>query len=366
MPGSEHFSGDYAVARSRFRRAAEALGATLEAHSVSQRGPQGEDLTIDVAILGAERPKKTVVVSSGLHGVEGFVGSAVQHAVLTNQLTDPKAIPPGVRVVFLHALNPYGFAWIRRVNERNVDLNRNFLRPGERFAGAPEGYAELNGLLNPRRAPRRRFSLLKLKAVVQIARHGMKALKNAVAGGQYDYPLGLFFGGPGPQKTQEILAAELGRWIGSETTERVFHIDLHSGLGPMGSYKLLVDHPADTPAVKELARHFGSDVVQPWEPETGVAYEITGGLGTWCQSTFPDNGYDVLVAEYGTRPPLDVIEALHHENRAHHWGGGPEDPGTRFAKRLMMEAFAPSEPEWRETVVPKGELIVRRALLAAE
>ena len=197
-----------------------------------------------------------------------------------------------------------------------------------------------------------------------IALRGLKPLKSAVAGGQYDFPLGLFYGGPGPQKTQEILAAELGRWIGSETTERVFHIDFHSGLGPSGSYKLLVDHAPDAPAVADLGRQFGKDVVQAWEPEVGVAYEISGGLGTWCQDRFPQNNYDLLCAEYGTVPILQVIEALHHENRAHHWGAGPDAPASRYAKRLMIEAFAPTTPAWRETVVPKGQQIVRRALLA--
>jgi hypothetical protein len=28
--------------------------------------------------------------------------------------------------MLIHALNPFGFAWLRRVNEANVDLNRNF------------------------------------------------------------------------------------------------------------------------------------------------------------------------------------------------------------------------------------------------
>lgn len=363
MPGSEHFSGDYVVARARFRRAAEALGATLEAHPVGQRGPTGEDLTIDVALLGSERPTRTVVVSSGLHGVEGFVGSAVQHALLCEDLREPGRIPPGTRVVLLHALNPYGFAWVRRVNERNVDLNRNFLRPGERFAGAPEGYADHDALLNPRRAPGR-VSLFRLKAGLMIARHGLATLKNAVAGGQYDFPQGLFFGGSEPQRTQQILGAELPRWIGAETTQRVYHVDFHSGLGPSGSYKLLVDHPPEADAVQELGRLFGRDVVQAWEPNVGVAYEITGGLGTWCQDRFPANRYEVLCAEYGTVPILQVIEALHLENRAHHWGGGPEEAATRRAKELLLEAFAPSSPAWRETVVPKGQQIVRRALLA--
>lgn len=363
MPGSEHFSGDYVVARARFRRAAEALGARQESHPVGQRGPTGEGLSIDVAILGSAQPRRTVVVSSGLHGVEGFVGSAVQHALLREDLGRPGRIPPDVRVVLLHALNPYGFAWIRRVNERNVDLNRNFLRPGERFAGTPEGYEGLDWLLNPRRGPRRLSAFLP-KAALLIALKGLTSLKGAVAGGQYDFPLGLFYGGAEPQVTQRILEAELGRWIGSETTERVFHVDFHSGLGPSGSYKLLVDHAPDAPAVAALGRQFGSDVVQAWEPSEGVAYEITGGLGTWCQERFPDNGYDLLCAEYGTVPILQVIEALHHENRAHHWGAGPQSAATRHAKRLMIEAFAPTTPAWREAVVPKGQHIVRRALLA--
>ena len=37
-----------------------------------------------------------------------------------------KALPPRSARYFIHALNPFGFAWLRRVNEDNVDLNRNF------------------------------------------------------------------------------------------------------------------------------------------------------------------------------------------------------------------------------------------------
>ena len=60
-----------------------------------------------------------------------------------------------LRCVLLHALNPYGFAWLRRVNEHNVDLNRNFLLPGEAYRGSPAGYAALDPLLNPKSPPAR-------------------------------------------------------------------------------------------------------------------------------------------------------------------------------------------------------------------
>lgn len=364
MNGSRYFSPDYSSARDRFLRAAAAAGLELESHPIAARGPGGEELAIDVASCGAAEPTRTVVVSSGLHGVEGFLGSACQLRYLEEHVAE-RTLPEGLRLVFLHALNPYGFAWVRRVNERNVDLNRNFLRPGERFEGAPEGYAELNGLLNPTRPPRR-LSAFYLRAGATLARHGMTKLKNAVAGGQYDFPLGIFFGGYEPEETQRILDEHLGRWAGTESAETVYHVDFHSGLGPSATYKLLIDHPAGAPAVAELGAAFGADVVEPWEPSLGVAYEISGGLGTWAQVRYPDTRYEVLVAEFGTYPPIQVLRALHFENRAHHHGRGRTHGSTRWAKDLLKEAFAPADPGWRDTVVPRGVAIVERALRALE
>ncbi len=135
------FSTDYATARRRFRHAASRLGWQLEAHPIGALGPRGEELAFDVAWTPGGDPEKALVVSSGVHGVEGFFGSAVQLAALEQWATDS---PPPTRCVFLHGLNPFGFAWLRRFDENNVDPNRNYLLPGERFEGAPEVYARLD------------------------------------------------------------------------------------------------------------------------------------------------------------------------------------------------------------------------------
>jgi len=152
MSNAAAFSPDYTAARARFRSSSLALGCTLEEHSIDQRGPDGEDLTIDLTRMGADAPRRVVIVSSGLHGVEGFFGSAVQAALLEDQLGGWKP-PLGCALLLVHALNPYGFAWVRRVNEDNADLNRNFLLPGERYEGSPEKYPELDDFFNPRRRP---------------------------------------------------------------------------------------------------------------------------------------------------------------------------------------------------------------------
>jgi len=310
-------------------------------------------------VLGAKSPTRAVVVSSGIHGVEGFFGSAVQAALLEDVLGG--WVPAeDAALVLIHALNPYGFAWLRRVNEENVDLNRNFLREGEAYEGSPDGYGALDVLLNPPEPPSTLSRLLFVpRAVLKILRHGMPALKNAVAGGQYDYPKGLFFGGAGPSRTQAILHTELPRWVGS--CRKVMHVDLHTGLGANATYKLFVDHPWGSDAATSLGRVFGADVVEPWEPVRGTSYNIRGGLGTWCKARLPAVEYDVLTAEFGTTHVLRVVAALHDENRAHQWGG-PEHAATEPAKRALRDVFAPPDRTWRDAVVPQGIQIVQRAM----
>ncbi len=358
MADASSFSPDYPAARARFLAASHAAGWAVERHGIGVAGPDGEELTLDVARRGPERPERVVVVSSGLHGVEGYLGSAIQCAFLEEEL-ESLAVADTVAVVLVHGLNPYGFAYHRRVNENNVDLNRNFLLDGERFSGSPARYGGLDGLLNPRTPPPS-WELFLPRALATIARYGLPALKDAVAGGQYDFPKGLFYGGDGPQRTQEILRDNLGRWIGP-AAHRVLHLDFHSGLGARGTYKLLVDHAAGTPGAEALLRAFGPNV-QPWAAN-GVSYAIRGGLGTWCKARFPRVEYDVLAAEFGTVPILKVIAALRAENRAHHWGE-PGSAEVRAAKERCRDTFAPPDIAWRTTVAEEGVALVVKAIEA--
>ncbi len=351
------FCPDYPTARARFRSAATALGAELEALELNATGPRGEVLSIDAARVGPAAPKRLVVVSSGLHGVEGYFGSAVQLQLLERRLPH-HPLPEGVGMLLLHALNPFGMAWKRRVNEDNVDLNRNFLRPGEAYGGAPDGYAALDGLLNPP-SPPGLVSTFVPKAVWAILRQGMPALKNAVAGGQYEFPKGLFYGGSGPTETHRLLENALPRWVAG--AERVLHIDFHTGLGTWGTYKLFVDHPWESDGHQKLAASFGADFVEPWEPKQGVSYTIRGGMGTWCKALLPDVEYDVLAAEFGTRKALQVVQAMSRENRV--WQHGDRaSPQAEAERQAFCDVFVPPDRGWRERCLPQGVHIVDQAV----
>jgi hypothetical protein len=192
----EAFPTDYANARQRFRDAASRLNWQLENHPIGAIGPAGEELTLDVACSPNRDPEKVLIVSSRIHGVGGFFGSAVQVALLENFAF---RTPRSVKCVFLHALNPFGFSWLRRFDENNVDPNRNFLLTGERYEGSPEQHGALDGLLNPRQPPSR-LEPFTLKALWTIFRYGMSAVQQSVAAGQYEFPQGLFFGGAGPSR----------------------------------------------------------------------------------------------------------------------------------------------------------------------
>jgi hypothetical protein len=89
-------------------------------------GRDGEALAMDVARDGPADADRLLIVSSACHGVEGYCGSGVQVAALHDAQWREKARAQGVAVLYIHALNPYGFSHIRRVTHENVDLNRNF------------------------------------------------------------------------------------------------------------------------------------------------------------------------------------------------------------------------------------------------
>ena len=83
---------------------------------------------------------------SATHGVEGFCGSGLQVDWLARK--GPAALPGDTAALFVHAINPYGFAWLRRVTDEGNDLNRNYVDHGKPYPENP-GYIEIADALVP-------------------------------------------------------------------------------------------------------------------------------------------------------------------------------------------------------------------------
>src|SRR5258706_10981718 len=128
MDATPYFAHSYAEARDKFLAAGAVCGARVFRHvHPSERGAVGEELSIDIVQLGDDAAPGLLLLTSGTHGVEGFCGSGCQVALLHDDAFLAAIERSGMNVLILHALNPYGFSHLRRSNEDNADLNRNFV-----------------------------------------------------------------------------------------------------------------------------------------------------------------------------------------------------------------------------------------------
>ena len=278
--------------------------------------------------------------SSGLHGVEAFAGSAIQLQLLEHL----PVIAEETAIVFVHVLNPYGMAWLRRFNENNVDLNRNFLGKGEKYAGRPDGYDALYDFLNPSRL--RSVDFFSLHAAWLVIRHGMATLKRATVAGQYDYPEGLFFGGKELQQGARLYEDFLRRRVG--TAEEVFAIDVHTGLGPFGEDTVLVSEKE-----YDRVRKLIGDRVQAFSvEEENVAYRVSDGLHYRVPLLLNETKVTFMGQEFGTYGPIRVLGALRKENYGHNHGDPNLD--SRY-KTDLKNTFYPDDPDWRAKVLRRGQ-----------
>lgn len=352
FPASAHgttlFSPDYPAARARFRTAALRAGALLDALPITALGPRGEALTIDIAWLGARQPRRILLHITGVHGVEAFAGSAAQLALLAA----PPPRPADGALIFIHVLNPYGMAWLRRANEHNVDLNRNFHPAGGTWTGTPPLYRQLDPLLNPASPPARDAFALRLGAAGM--RHGVRAVRQAIAHGQHRYPRGLFYCGselqPGVRLFSDWLQAQL------HTADSVFAVDMHTGLGPHAEDTLIVEHGVGQLPLPALSHALQRPLVGG--NTTAAAYTVRGSLGAALPRLLPGARVEFVLQEIGTWSPLRVLHGLREENRWHHYGDGhPDHP----AKHRLLEALCPASPAWREAAITLGADLVYRA-----
>lgn len=351
---SRYFSPDFSTARQRFRETVAASGGRLDSLPLAARGPRGEDLGIDIGWFGAAVPRRVFVHSSGLHGVEGYAGSAIQLQWLER---GTPALRDGDAIVLAHMLNPYGGAWLRRVNESNVDLNRNFGAAATRDGEPDLAYSALDTILNPPSPPR--FDFFYARAAWLLFRHGMAKMRQTVVGGQTVNARGLFYAGDGPEAGpaayQRYLEPRLAH------ASRIVAIDVHTGLGRYGQDQLLVDAALSRPqAMANMRRLFGDRVQRSDDPR--VAYRAQGAQQEMYERLFGRAEIHFATQEFGTLHTLRVLAALRAENRWHHHGGGAVDHAS---KRRLLAVFCPPDERWRAQVLRRGgELFAQACELA--
>lgn len=341
------FAQSYAEARSLFLQAAAAAGLDTHAHRHPLLGRDGEELAVDVARFGPADAQRLLIITSGCHGLEGFCGSGVQVSLLGTPAFHAEAAAAGVAVLYVHAMNPWGFSWWRRTTQENVDLNRNFVDFGQPLA-VNAGYQELARALVPAQWPPTPENEQVLADFV--ARKGPMALQTAISAGQHDDPEGLFFAGRNPswshQTWRQVLREQALR------CSRLAWIDLHTGLGPSGHGERIFS-ARDDAATLARARHWWGPKVTSIYDGSSTSARLSGMAFEGVYAEVPQAEYTGIAMEYGTLPLNDVMFAL----RADQWlENHPEvpEPQRRAIKQQTRDAFYTDTAAWKQQVVEQA------------
>lgn len=425
----QYFSDNYTQARDRFLRAAQLIPSAkvesilVHAEPGNEKGrinTNREQHFMDICVIPGSQPG-LVIHSSGVHGVEGYAGSAIQLALMESpSLKTRQADRP--TLVLVHAVNPYGMANFRRVNENNIDLNRNalsrdqFARIQDTHNSSHANYQSMDRLFNPQHAPTfvSTYATFAPRVLWHLLRRGLGHIKAAMVSGQYYNRQGIFYGGSELERSTALLERWLHKFIktrghhqwhsrprystGSmgkmnENTpidDAITWIDVHTGLGPSGRDTLLpgsfgrsrgalgeqsscVKDGKKTDCVMFWSQHlvrWFPDSLRPSENSVAAGYEEAKGLyGEYFNNLLQEHSPNALflVQEFGTIPSVLVGHALMTENAAFQFGNhsvnlGENSEALQWAKRTMLPAFYLQHSSWRRKVLQQGVRVAWQAL----
>ncbi|MDA2916827.1 M14 family metallopeptidase [Nitrospinae bacterium AH_259_B05_G02_I21] len=355
MTATNYFSSDYKEARANFLDACNEAGANVESYKNPNTTPEGEPLYTDVAVLGKGDARVSLALGSGTHGVEGFCGSGIQNGLLREGLSS--RLSPDLNVIMIHAINPYGFAHLRRFNEDNIDLNRNFVDHSKPYPQNPD-YEALADAIAPAVYSAQTVKEAIKRLMSYGEEYGHAALQAAISGGQYSHPQGLFFGGQFETWSNKTFRTIVQGYLSSAT--RVAFIDIHTGLGPHGYGEIILDDPTGSPAYEYAVAWWG-DRTKSTKAGESVSIELSGTVKHALSEMLPNAEHIGVTLEFGTVPYEEVFQALQAENWLYHHGG-EDNPLGKEIKAEMRRVFYPDTDDWKALVWDQGKEVVAQAL----
>jgi hypothetical protein len=282
---------------------------------------QNEPLVTDY-FYTPEKKDRCLVHISGVHGVEGYMGSLIQREVLKENFRD---LP--FQLVIVHIVNPYGMAACQRVNPNNVDLNRNSL---DRYYIENPSFSSFQSFLKSGGT----FEFIKL--IPNILKIGYKQTVKAMTCGQTEFPDSVFYAGHELQPELLSLKKTLHSLVDSRA--HLYVLDIHTGLGKMAAESLIIDGFGPQTEETFFRQAFQTALTIPDETKGFFRAE-----GTVSQLLKKDWQSFHIFQEFGTYPPLKVLNALIHRK--------PDQ---------VFEMFFPHNESWRMRCVDIGLLRFRQ------
>ncbi len=319
--------------------------------------PTDQNLTTDLALISKNKKptEAVIVISSGLHGIEGFVGSSIQRELLKNFNFNSD-------VLMIHAMNPWGMKNYRRVDLNNIDLNRNFIEDSEVFKSQNLDYLNINSFLNPQEPVSlsffQRFGFM-ARSIQLIIQFGIDPLRKSILIGQYTKSNGLYYGGTTVSYLKNKIDHLLNTTLASY--KKILWIDLHTGYGEKGKLHLLSNDETSKEG-QRLKLLFKNQKIDFGNQKN--FYKATGDLCAYLNlKSSASQEITALAFEYGTldsQKTLGSIESLRRmvlENQGTQYGYS--DPDSKLKTfELFQDQFLPQDSAWKKSVQEQTHLFL--------
>ena len=351
---SDCFYDNYEDIRAHILELSAQLGAETGSYAIDE----ADGLYIDSFYIPSEgTPTNLIVLTTGVHGMEGYIGSVMLDVFFREIWPEQDHSDTGVLVVA--NVNPYGMKYLRRYNENNVDLNRNFILDWDSFdLSSNKEYPKVRSFLEPKGKignalwHEAGFYLSLAKTAIT---DGADTISDALLTGQYESPQGVYYGGNGDEASTVYLKDVFSQCLDS-AYENIVHIDIHSGYGPR--YNMVIFNSVyETMNEKESQAAFGYDYVIAYDSES--FYATTGDTTDFFYRLAEQKGTGTdlfsTCFEFGTVGDefFDTILSLKYtvdENR-NHWYPTANKTAAQVVHENYMELYYPTETAWREKTV---------------
>lgn len=353
MPKHSIFYNSYEEYRKAFLNATQEIKSYQASFESVPISASQEGLFTDIAYFktGGENP--LVIITSGLHGIEGYVGSALQ-VYLLKQIGNEEIDISGIDMLFVHAINPWGYKNNRRVTRNNVDLNRNFSMTADLFQIKNEGYFKIRTILEPDKKYSRRslehFTFLS-KILKSIQKYSKSTLIQAIGEGQYEFEKGIIYGGKAFEEENLNITNVLNRYC--SPYDKILIIDLHTGLGKRGKLQLL-NAPRVPNIVKQHVNELYDNMVI--DDNDDNFFKEHGSFLDFAWNINKEKTCLPVMFEFGTINSESLFGALRTlktmiiENQAYQ-NGCKTSQDKAYIDRAFLEMFYPSEALWRKEVI---------------
>lgn len=344
------FPNSYATGRQHWLAHTQKLAGRHLAFPCAGIGPENEALVTDTFWIGPEDASRVLILIGGTHGIEGFVGSAIQIDLLDLICNGQLLIPDNTAVLMIHALTPWGYAWQRRCDADGVDLNRNnvdFSKP------LPDNkdYERLKNSLYLTDANQRTIAFAEFEQ-----QQGRVAFEKAISAGQYSDPTGPFYGGKAPAHGRLVCEALINQY--SLQQRDIAVIDLHSGLGSYGYGEAICDHQPDSAGTRVAHQWYGDSLALPL---LGTSSSVPKtGLLDYAWHSIMNERSCFITLEFGSFSTDQLFETLLRDHQL--WAQTENQPARLEHRKIMRHHFRPDDQAWQELVLFRARQVIAQGL----